>query len=99
MQDFCLQSGFKHPNGNNDYRLATKLGDSQRIDAFMAVWIAHRKANRISTPVEDFSTLRRFLCILCRAQSWFAPFQLMSLDSVEEAAKVMRRMRSDITQE
>ena len=99
MQDFCLQQGYKHANGHNDYRLATKPGDSTRIDAFMAIWLAHRKVNRISTPVEDFTTLCRFLTMLGRAQGWFAPGQLRALDSVDTTMITMRRMRTDISQE
>lgn len=101
LQDFCLQSGYKHPDGSNDYRLATSPGDSSRVDAYMDIWVKEVKATMppMKTAPHDFTKTITCFAALGSQQGWFRGKEIHSLDSVGEARTAILAFNADNTQE
>ena len=99
LQNFCLQEGYKHPDGSNDYRLATSLGSTERIDKFMATWVRVVKWTTppMKTADKDFIHMRTTLMQLGRQQGWFPEDEneLSAVKSVKQAQKAIVAFHED----
>ena len=93
--------GYKHPNGSNDYRLATSVGNSARLDMFMGLWVKELKSMMppMKTPAHDFIHMQTAFAKLGRQQGWFRNRDLYSVDSINRAKAAIKAFRADNTQE
>lgn len=93
--------GYKHTDLTNDYRLATKIGDSSRLDAYMGVWVKEVKSTvpPMKTAPHDFTKTITCFAALGSQQGWFHGKEIHGLDSVSEARTAILAFDADNTQE